>query len=79
MDVPVCLFEFWLHFAFWPRKKVNRGRPRNASVGAVFHPAGTVVNKLLGSYLTSTWISFGGRNEGESLMRPEGRKLFQRK
>jgi len=50
---------------------------REAWEGAVIHPTGIDALKLVGSYLTSTWISFDSRSEGdETPVRPKGSNYF---
>ncbi len=65
MCVCVCVWVH-LHFDFrYQELETSEGRARKAWEGAVLRLAGIVALKLVGSYLTSTWISFDSRSEGE--------------
>ena len=63
--VCVCLWVH-LHFGFhYQDLETSVGRVRKEWTGAASPPIGIVALELAGSYLTSTWISFDSRSEGE--------------
>ena len=65
MCVCVCLWVH-LHFGFhYQDLETSVGRVRKEWTGAASPPTGMVALELAGSYLTSTWISFDSRSEGE--------------
>lgn len=68
-----------LHVAY-QELEASEARVRKVWMGAVSPPTGIAALKLVGSYLTSTWISFVSRSEGEESPREgEALQLFWRK
>lgn len=70
----------WAHLHFdYQELETSEGRVRKVLVGAVMCPTGINALTLLGSYLTSTWISFDSRSEGDEIPVRLKLKLFWKK